>query len=239
VLRAVAADHGTDTGWDAAYGEGEAVFAPLSFEAGHYELDGRRATRVVGTFESTVVDIGAPAVTLRGCELDGNFQEAAGQQTDGACTGLNVSGDQVVIADNHIHDAADDGVSITNSAGVSFSGNVVHALHGCGTDGGCGPCYNGHSDGLEIYNLKDSEIVGNLVYDVASTAAVFFGNWADELGNGPSEYCENVLLANNILYSPETGFVAYIEDAAGVEVYNNVLWGSTRERTAGSRSDRT
>jgi hypothetical protein len=42
---------------------------------------------------------------------------------------------------------------------------------------------------------------------------------------GPSEYCENVLLANNILYSPETGFVAYIEDARGIQVLNNVVWG--------------
>jgi hypothetical protein len=143
----------------------------------------------------------------------------------GACSGMDVRGDYVTIAGCDIHDAADDGVSIASSANVSFRGNRVHALHGCGTDGGCGPCYNGHSDGLEIYDVSDSEFVGNMVWDVASTSTFFFGNWADELGGGPSEYCTNVMLANNVLYSPDTGFVAYLEDAVGVQVFNNVFWG--------------
>jgi len=225
VLRATEYDHGTDVGWNASDADGVAELGPVSIEAAYVELDGRDAMRIVGTFQSTVVAIDAPNVTLRGCDVDGNFQEMGGMHSDGACTGMTVSGDGVVVAGCRIHDAADDGVAIGGSSGVSFSGNVIHALHGCGTDGGCGPCYNGHSDGLEIYSLKDSEIVGNLIYDVASTAALFFGNWADELGNGPSEYCENVLLANNLMYSPDTGFVAYIEDARGVRVLHNVFWG--------------
>ncbi|HET6585593.1 MAG TPA: right-handed parallel beta-helix repeat-containing protein [Nannocystaceae bacterium] len=225
VLRATADDHGTDDGWEPAFGEGLAELGPIVLAAPFVELDGRGALRIVGTFESTVVEIQASDVTLRGCDLDGNFTMSKGQQTDGACTGLNVAGDGVVVANNLIHGIADDGVSITGSSGVSFRGNTVHALHGCGTDGGCGPCYNGHSDGLEIYDLVDSEIVGNVIYDVASTAALFFGNWADELGGGPDEYCENILLANNIFYSPQTGFVAYLEDVRGVQVYSNVMWG--------------
>lgn len=225
VLRATAADHGTDVGWDPGFAAGEAVFGELQFTSGRYEFDGRDATRVVGGFESTVVDIGGDHVTFRGCDVDGAFQEEGGKHTGGACTAMNIGGDDVVVAGNHIHDAADDGVSMTGLVNLSFVGNVVHALHGCGTDGDCGPCYNGHSDGLELYDVADSEIVGNTIYDVRSTAAVFFGNWADELGNGPDEYCENILIANNILYSPETGFVAYIEDARGIDVLHNVIWG--------------
>jgi Right handed beta helix region len=225
VLRASASDHGTDDGWDPSYADGLAELGPLVFSAPLVELDGRGATRVVGTFESTVVDIGASDVTVRGCDIDGNFQEDGGQQTDGACTGMSIVGDGVVVSGNVIHDAADDGVAISGSTGVSFAGNTIHALHGCGTDGGCGPCYNGHSDGLELYDLADSEIVGNLVYDVASTSTLFFGNWADELGMGASEYCENILIANNLLYAPDTGFVAYIEDARGVQIVSNVMWG--------------
>lgn len=225
VLRATDGDHGTDAGWQASYASDPAVFGPLAFLSSEIELDGRGNTRIVGEYEGTVVDIGADAVILRGCELDGNFQESDGNQTDGACTGLNISGDDIVVAGNEIHDAADDGVSIAGSRGLSFEGNSVHALHGCGTDGECGPCYNGHSDGIELYDVHDSALVGNLVYDVASTSAVFFGNWADELGNGADEYCENILLANNLLYSPETGFVAYIEDSRGIQLFHNVLWG--------------
>ncbi|MCY0989089.1 right-handed parallel beta-helix repeat-containing protein [Nannocystis sp. ILAH1] len=225
VVRAGADDHGTEVGWDPAFAAGEAVFGELRFASGRYEFDGRDATRVVGGFESTVVDIAAPAIHFMRSDVDGAFAERGGKHVGGACTAMSISGDDVVVAGNQIHDAADDGVVAAGLVNLSFTGNVVHALHGCGTDGDCGPCYNGHSDGLELFAVKDSEIVGNMIYDVASTAAVFFGNWADELGMGASEYCENLLLANNILYSPETGFVAYIEDAREVRVLNNVIWG--------------
>ena len=51
------------------------------------------------------------------------------------------------------------------------------------------------------------------------------GNWADTLGNGAADYCENILIANNVLYNPETGFVLYIEDARGVRLLHNTIWG--------------
>lgn len=225
IRRATQEDHGTETGWEPSFAEGTAEFGPLVLEAPFLELDGRGATRIVGSFQSTVVDIPAANVTLRGCDVDGNFQRTDGQHTDGACAGMSVSGDNVVVADNRIHDAADDGVFMGDATGISFVGNTVHSLHGCGTDGGCGPCYNGHSDGLELFNLKQSEIAGNTLYGIASTSAIFFGNWADELGDGPSQYCEDILLVNNLIYNPETGFVAYLEDVRGVQVYNNVFWG--------------
>ena len=37
------------------------------------------------------------------------------------------------------------------------------------------------------------------------------------LGNGPSEYCEDILLANNVFCAPEVGLVAYIQDAARLD----------------------
>jgi hypothetical protein len=225
VLRATAADHGTDAGWQEAYGTGEATFGPLTIESPDFEIDGRGLTRVIGEFEGDVMSIDANGVTVRGLDIDGAFAMTGGQHSAGACSVMNVHGDNVVIQGNLIHDAADDGVAIGDSTGVQFIGNHVFSLHGCGTDGGCGPCYNGHSDGLEIYNLKDSQFLGNFAYDIASTSTFFFGNWADELGNGPSEYCENILIANNILYNPDTGFVIYVEDVVGVQLFNNTIWG--------------
>ncbi|MEM7412917.1 MAG: right-handed parallel beta-helix repeat-containing protein, partial [Myxococcota bacterium] len=101
------------------------------------------------------------------------------------------------------------------------AGNVITRLLAFGTDSNPpGPCYNGHSDGIEIFDVADSQFIGNLVYDVRSTAAVFFGNWADS----PAEYCRNVRFENNVFLTPESGFVGYLSDADGVVLVNNVFW---------------
>jgi len=41
IKKATAADHGTSTGWQSAYGDGVAVFGPLKFMTGSYEMDGQ------------------------------------------------------------------------------------------------------------------------------------------------------------------------------------------------------
>ena len=224
VVRATEADHGDAPGWLPAYGMGVATFGPLVFQTSDWELDGKGALVVKGTFQSTTVDIEGDRVTVRGVEIDGAFALSAGKHTGGSCTLMNIGADDVVVDACHMHDAADDGVSISGR-NVLFTRNHVHALHGCGTDGACGPCYNGHSDGLELYAVKDSSFSQNYVHHVKSTAAVFFGNWADELGMGPADYCENVTFTNNVFYSPDTGFAVYFEDVKGLSFANNVVWG--------------
>jgi hypothetical protein len=199
-------------------------------------MDGRpgMGIEVVAGFQGDVVSIDADHVTLMNCDLNGNFTaDGGGQHVDGACTGLGLSGRDITVRGCEIHDAADDGVSMSFCWNLDFSNNTVHRLHGCGTDGGCGPCYNGHSDGLELYNVNDSVLDGNFIYDVSSTACIFFGNWADSLGGGPDEYCKNLTLVNNILYSPDTGFAAYLQDADGLRFYNNVVWGLHQGRYGG------
>ena len=225
VLRATTGDHGDGAGWQDAYAAGEAVFGELAFETGTYDFDGRSALRAVGSFEGTVVQIDGDSVSFRGVDVDGAFAMSAGLHSTGACTGMEVSGNDVVVAESRVHDAADDGVVVGGSTNFTFEGNEIDSLHGCGTDGGCGMCENGHSDGLEIYAVKNSRFVGNYAHDIASTSPFFFGNWADTLGDGPADYCENILIANNVLYNPETGFVIYLEDVRGVSLFHNTIWG--------------
>jgi hypothetical protein len=237
IIKATAARHGSDAGWQPTYGDTIASFGPLAFSQPYYVLDGGagRGMRVVGDFQGDVVNIGAAHVTLSNAELDGNFgTDAALKHNRGACTGLSVdSTSDVRIEGLEIHDAADDGVSLSHVQDIDFVGNVVHALHACGTDGNCGPCYNGHSDGIEAYAVTRGRFVGNFIYDVRSTSTFFFGNWADSLGNGPLDYCQDMLLTNNILYAPEVGLVAYIQDVNGVRAYNNVFWGVRQGRYGG------
>ncbi len=225
VLRAMVYDHGDGAGWQAEYEAGEAVFGELEFETGAYDFDGRSALRAVGSLRGTVVRIDGNGVNFRGVDVDGAFAESGGQHSAGACTGMNVSGDDVVVFRTRVHDAADDGVVVGGNTNFTFEANEIDSLHGCGTDGGCGLCDNGHSDGLEIYAVTNSRFVGNYAHDIASTSTFFFGNWADELGDGPNDYCENILIANNVLYNPETGFVIYLEDVRGVSLFHNTIWG--------------
>lgn len=220
VLRATVAEHGTDTGWDDTF-DGAAEFGPIVVDAPFVVFDGQGRELVVrGDFEGTAVDVRADDVTLRSLDIDGAFVEDGGQHTEGACTALEVSGTNVVVADSEIHDAADDGAVVYGASGFVFEDNEVHALHGCGTDGGCGGCYNGHSDGLELFDVTDSVLRRNLVYDVRSTSTLFFGNWG-----APDEYVEDLVIENNLFYAPEVGLVVYLQYANRIRFVHNVVWG--------------
>jgi len=233
IVRATTADHGTSTGWDDAYAAGECTFGELDFREPGYDFEGRGALRAVGDFQGTVVRLEGDSTHFSGVDVDGAFSLSNGKHASGACTGMEISGDDVVVSGNHVHDIADDGVVVGGNSRLLFEGNEIDRLMGCGTDGGCGPCDNGHSDGLEIYAVHDSDFVGNFAHDIASTSTFFFGNWADELGDGTADYCENILLANNVLYNPDTGFVVYLEDVRGVTLVGNTIWGQHQGRYGG------
>jgi hypothetical protein len=230
VVRATAATHGTDAGWQPAHADGIAQFGPIEIMSPYVVFFGQVARGFVvrGDFQGTALQIGADFASALYVDVDGAFaQDADGKHSAGACTGIDIGKTTgVVVANCEIHDVADDGVSITDATSVSFSDNVVHALHACGTDGGCGPCYNGHSDGIEAYHVSQSTFERNFIYDVRSTSTFFFGNWADSMGNGPSDYCSQITISNNIFYAPEVGLVAYIQDVDGVDVFDNVFWGT-------------
>jgi hypothetical protein len=219
VVRATEADHGDGAGWEEGFA-GRAVFGPIVLDEPFYRIDGRgRGLSVRGEFEGTAVVVSAGDQTLRSLDIDGAFV-GDGQHQDGACTALEISASNVSVLDCEIHDAADDGAVMSNLSGLRFEGNVVHALHACGTDGGCGPCFNGHSDGLEMFNVKQSLVRGNLVYDVRSTAALFFGNWG-----APAEYNDDITIENNIFYGPDVGLVVYLHYASNIRFLHNVVWG--------------
>jgi MYXO-CTERM domain-containing protein len=152
---------------------------------------------------------GSTNVLVEDCDIDGLVD---------ACTGLDMSGNAMVtIRGNTIHDIADDGIQVGASTEMRFERNTIAHLYGVGTDSG-GPCYNGHSDGFEVYDVEDSVFVGNLVFDVRSTSAFFMGNWDD------AAPCRNLTLANNVFYTPDSGFVIYVHYVEGMKLYNNTFW---------------
>jgi len=222
VVRATAGDHGDGDGWDDGF-DGRAVLGPVVIARPGYRLDGRgRGIAVRAPFEGAALVVSANDQVLRSLDIDGAFAaDGDGHHAGGGCSALEVSGAaDVTVADCEIHDAADDGAVLYDLTGLRFEGNLVHALHACGNENGCGNCFNGHSDGLEMFNVETSELRGNLVYDVRSTATVFFGNWGTS-----DQYNEDITIENNLFYAPEVGLVVYIHYARNIRFLHNVVWG--------------
>jgi hypothetical protein len=225
IRKATAADHGTNAGWSDAYGDGQAEFGPLNFQAEYYTLDGVApyGFKVVGGYRGTLINIlnTARHIHIKHVDADGNFTLTNGYQTDGACSGIEIKGSDITIEASDIHNIADDGIVIVGNQ-IRILSSKIHKLHGCGTDGGCGPCFNGHSDGFELQNTTDVEISGSMVYDIKSTSALITGQYA------AGTYTRNLTLTNNIFYTPDTGITVYLYYVQGARVYNNIIWGRTQ-----------
>lgn len=223
--KATAEEHGTDTGWSAAYGSGQAVFGPLRFNASRYTLDGGEPNgiRTVGQMgTAATVHTAGDYVVLRHVEIDGGLQKSNGTQSAGGCNGSNVRSDYVVFDRCEIHNIADDGLELHSADHIKVLYSKIHNLHACGTDASCsGPCYNGHSDGLELRDISDIELIGNMVYDVRSTAAIFMDNWS-----GSKVY--DLVVYNNVFYTPHNGFAVYLNALQGARIHHNVIWGRTQ-----------
>ena len=222
--KATAQTYGSSIGWNAGDGSGQAVFGPLRFDGSRYTLDGGEPNgfRTVGQMGTeAAVQVDGSQIVLRHVEINGGLQKSNGKQTAGGCNGSNIYGDYVVFDRCEVHNIADDGLGIYSSDHVKVLRSKIHDLDGCGTDGGCGPCYNGHSDGLELSDISDIELIGNMVYDVRSNAAIFMDNWSDTK-------IRNLVAYNNVFYTPDTGFAVYLHRLDGAEFHNNVIWGKTQ-----------
>lgn len=233
IKKATLQDHGTNTGWNDSYASSPVVVNGILFQnASYVTVDGQDENRIQVIWQgtepggSTVGFLNSQQITVRYCDLDGNFQMAGGLQSLGACNVVEVSESSYITVDQcKVHNGADDGMSLWYGDHLTISNNEVYDLHACGTDIGCGPCNNGHSDGLELFEVSNSEFTGNFVHNIPSTSALFLGGLSA---------CSNLLFANNIFYNnTNTGFAAYIQRVNGVKVYNNVFWGVVAGRYGG------
>ncbi len=183
------------------------MFGPISFTTGGYEIDGvyKYGFKFVGAYQGTVMSVAAAAadISIRNSDFDGNFATSSGYHSQGACNVINLHGQRITIESSDVRNAADDGIGVYGDD-ITILNTRIHNLHGCGTDGGCGPCYNGHSDGLELQSTRNVTLIGNLVYDIESTAALITGQWS------PGNYTENLVMYNNIFYTPATGITVYL-----------------------------
>ena len=230
IRKATSDEHGVETGWDNTFSDGEALFGQIEFETGDYVFDGCMpgGFRVVGGYQGEVINIPSSSnnIHIKYVDVDGNFTLTGGSHTDGACTGVDIRGSNVIIESSDIYNIADDGIAMIGNDQLLIKSSKIHMLHGCGTDGVCnGPCYNGHSDGIEIFNATNIKVIDSMVYDVQSSAAFYTSDLP------PDAKIRNLTLINNIFYSPTGSFSAYLNHVVDAKVMNNIFWG----RTQGSR----
>lgn len=152
-------------------------------------------------------------ITIENCSFNGLI---SGAEAVAACKGIDISGgSEIRIKNCSITRFADDGIEVSgNTNGLTVQGCTITEGYNCGTDGGCGPCYNGHTDAIEIWDVTDGTFSGNFVHLKTGTSAFITGGTNT-----------NIVLENNIFYTPGCGFVVYIyNNIQGAKIFNNTFW---------------
>lgn len=152
-------------------------------------------------------------ITIENCTFDGLV---TGEHSNAACAGININhSSYVTIEDSTISQIADDPIAMWGGiTDITLRGNTITEAYSCGTDGGCGPCVNGHSDGIEAYNTTNLLIEDNFIHLENCTSCLITGQTNN-----------NLILRNNVFYAPGSGFVIYVyNDINTVKIYNNTLW---------------
>jgi hypothetical protein len=114
IKKAIASDHGTDTGWNSSYGDGQAFFGVFVFQTGRYEIDGQIGggparwktghgfkLKATSANQKVVrIETGVSDIILKHCELEHRGLNT-GTADDGVY-GFNVS--NFTISHCYLHD---------------------------------------------------------------------------------------------------------------------------------------
>ena len=118
IKKAYIYDHGTETGWDASYGDGKAVFPSVVFSSSYWEMNGNTGSRRTGYgFEiaietSSVVSASSIShITLRYCNVH--------QYAEGTTRAQLAAGNQ-----HHLLD-------FNATTNITFSHLYLHHVKGC------------------------------------------------------------------------------------------------------------
>lgn len=113
IKKATAGDHGTETGWQATYGDGQAVFSPsISFTTNYWRIDGNNGAgphgcgfKVANSSSAayTVKIQGPDNITVRYVEVDGMGSTETGQGISWWSDAQNIT-----ISRCYLHDTPDD-----------------------------------------------------------------------------------------------------------------------------------
>jgi hypothetical protein len=249
VKKATASDHGTNTGWSAAYGDGQATFGGLTFLRGYYVFDGQTGGGP-GNWESgfgfkvngeismqQFVDNGADRITLRHTEIN------VGQTGPNNVRGMTLYGsDFFTLSYVYLHDSGCDLISmnVMNDFTIEYSKlarnrQAEPGCHGDLIEYQIGDArnftirYNFFEDIVGSYafgshgpTITNYEIYGNIFY---WTIEPFFGNGLVGCLSGGGTL-QNVRFYNNTLSGNLTNNVGNVGfgilRGSGHQAFNNI-----------------
>lgn len=145
IKKATESDHGTDTGWSSAYGDGVAEFSAtgtvLVFSSGYWIFDGVTGSgqsghgfkvTVTGTGDATrgIRFDGGPSITISHTEISANDPcgVADANKQDGIYT-TNAAATDVTLSYNYIHDWKRAGILASGVDGWTIEHNYVYRTY--------------------------------------------------------------------------------------------------------------
>lgn len=211
IKKATASAHGTETGWDNAYGDGVAEFTAsgtvLVFDSSYWLWDG-----VVGSEQSGhgfKIRVTGTADATRGVRFDagGNITLSHTEITaDSPCSVADAS--------------KQDGVYTTNAAatGITLSYNYIH---------------NWKRAGILASNVSGWTIEHNFVYHTYSTSA----SHGQAIQFGPGAVSGMTIRYNTFKDTHGTGVIVYLDNTFDdLKIYGNLFWHSGETAACGINS---
>lgn len=196
IKKATAADHGTDAGWNAAYGDGEALFtgsAPVwTFATGNYTIDGvvgqgkaatpygirvmPSSTRCVNEFNSAVLFQSGTQITnllMRHVDFGWNNGSAScGSAVPALLYTSGASSDSVTIENSYFHHAPGYALYVggydPNPGGLVQNQWKIRNNYFYMLGGGGSDDH--HWELMWLMNVDNSDIANNVVEDVVGSA---------------------------------------------------------------------
>jgi len=228
IKKATLNDHGSETGWNPAYAE-TAYWGNLTFTTtSNIDFIGGNASEGIKTIvqhngsspELTTVDItNSDYIRFDYCDVNG----MNGGQGNMTVRCINYDTCTYCYTEHcNIHECADDIINVLHGDHCYWRWNRIY--NGYSVVYAAFPSDNGHSDGMELWDTDDCEIIGNFIYGITgamATSGIFLLGYS-QIGH------RNLLIANNIIYTGSNIYYAvYLKGTNDLKMYNNIIWGAT------------
>lgn len=198
IKKATGVDHGTDTGWQGSYGDGQAEFRAtgtvLTFETPYWVFDGQVGAGQSGYgFKVTVTGMGDAARGIR--LLQGYITISHTEITSANPAGVST-------------DSKQDGIYTTAAAAnsVTISHNYIHEWKRCA---------------ILVSGTTGWTIENNFIYHTYSTS----GAHGQAIQFGPGAVSNMTIRHNTFKDTHGTGVIVYLDNSFDdIRIYGNLFW---------------